>query len=285
MSIKLEKDGIIIFGLEGTLLTPSAPPDWSTFSRVEHGLELLKSAAEVNHFAVIISNAGESMRDQLVKLIEMHSGMSNDSDFGLFLIPESNGKPITSPFEHFKKVTSTWVDVCAKQNSRVTAGVSSEGSFLGIFEKFEIRTCKCDAEGTEVQRFIKYEHSEELPEDREYDGSDDPVSVLDTIESSEPSPDWQSDKIFDGDPAIEQAIQFPKYWKRIPEKWEFIDVYRTDELFPIDTLPGASRLYHARKKLMVPGVRTGGKSAYKDIQEAVATLQGWLRDHAPRSDA
>lgn len=80
------------------------------------------------------------------------------------------------------------------------------------------------------------------------------------------------------DPAKADAERFPAYWKPIPSNWQYIDTYRIGHLFPIHADP-SGRLMHARKKLLVPGVRTGGKSLYKDVHEAMVTLQAWLRDN------
>jgi len=73
------------------------------------------------------------------------------------------------------------------------------------------------------------------------------------------------------------AEKYPKYWKHLPDEWAAVDVYRVCQLFPVDDASG--RINHARKKLLVPGVRTGGKSMQKDIQEAIDTLQSWLNDN------
>lgn len=79
------------------------------------------------------------------------------------------------------------------------------------------------------------------------------------------------------DPQAEQAKKYPAYWKPLPTNWAAIDTYRLGVLFPVDDPSG--RILHARKKLLVPGVRTGGKSMRKDIQEAVSSLQAWLDDN------
>lgn len=77
------------------------------------------------------------------------------------------------------------------------------------------------------------------------------------------------------DPLADQAAQFPAYWKPLPKHWAAIDTYRVDILFPLND----SRLTHARKKLLVCGTRTGGKSIRKDIAEAYATLGQWLAEN------
>lgn len=85
-------------------------------------------------------------------------------------------------------------------------------------------------------------------------------------------------KLPDATPADAEAEQlakdFPAYWKPLPEHWRAIDTYRVDDLFPLPS----SRLYHARKKLLVPGCRTGGKSVYHDLKEAHRTLGAWLAE-------
>jgi len=74
--------------------------------------------------------------------------------------------------------------------------------------------------------------------------------------------------------ASQLATDFPAYWKPLPAHWRAIDTYRVDDLFPLPS----SRLYHARKKLLVPGCRTGGKSVYHDLKEAHRTLGAWLAE-------
>lgn len=74
--------------------------------------------------------------------------------------------------------------------------------------------------------------------------------------------------------AKQLAEDFPAYWKPLPEHWEAIDTYRVDDLFPLPS----SRLYHTRKKLLVPGCRTGGKTVYQDLKEAHRTLGAWLAE-------
>lgn len=82
--------------------------------------------------------------------------------------------------------------------------------------------------------------------------------------------------------AEQMARDFPAYWKKLPEHWTAIDTYRVNRLFPVDDPSG--QLLHSRKKLLVPGCRTGGKTVYQDIKEAHRTLGAWLAEqpeHAP----
>jgi hypothetical protein len=74
--------------------------------------------------------------------------------------------------------------------------------------------------------------------------------------------------------ALRLAADYPAYWKALPAHWAAIDTYRIDDLFPLSS----SRLYHTRKKLLVPGCRTGGKTVYQDLKEAHRTLGAWLAE-------
>lgn len=77
--------------------------------------------------------------------------------------------------------------------------------------------------------------------------------------------------------AEQMARDFPAYWKKLPEHWTAIDTYRVNRLFPVDDPSG--QILHSRKKLLVPGCRTGGKTVYQDIKEAHRTLGAWLAEH------
>jgi hypothetical protein len=70
------------------------------------------------------------------------------------------------------------------------------------------------------------------------------------------------------------AQKYPQYYKPVGELKE-IDVYAVHHLFNIQDPSGC--LQHASKKLLLSGVRTGGKSALKDIKEARDTLTRWIQ--------
>lgn len=72
---------------------------------------------------------------------------------------------------------------------------------------------------------------------------------------------------------LSMAKKYPKYYKPVGKLTE-IDVYAVHQLFNIQDPSGA--IHHASKKLLLSGVRTGGKSAVKDIAEARDTLTRWL---------
>jgi len=68
--------------------------------------------------------------------------------------------------------------------------------------------------------------------------------------------------------------KYPKYYKDVSDINE-IDVYTVHQLFNIQDPSGC--IQHASKKLLLSGVRTGGKSVFKDIREAKDTLSRWLQ--------
>lgn len=67
--------------------------------------------------------------------------------------------------------------------------------------------------------------------------------------------------------------KYSAYFKDV-SKLDRLDVYGVHQLFNLNDPSGA--LQHASKKLLLSGVRTGGKSKYKDIQEARDSLNRWL---------
>ena len=70
--------------------------------------------------------------------------------------------------------------------------------------------------------------------------------------------------------------KYPKYYKSV-EHLKEIDVYTVHELFNIQDPSGC--IQHASKKLLLSGVRTGGKTAIDDIKEARDTLTRYLQLH------
>ena len=72
------------------------------------------------------------------------------------------------------------------------------------------------------------------------------------------------------------AQKYPKYYKSV-KSIEEIDVYTVHQLFNIEDPSGC--IQHASKKLLLSGVRTGGKSKIEDIQEARDTLTRFLQLH------
>lgn len=75
------------------------------------------------------------------------------------------------------------------------------------------------------------------------------------------------------------ADLYPKYYKRVPEGITVIDTYALNQMFPVEDPTGC--ILHARKKLLIPGTRTGGKDMYDDIKEARDTLNRWLELNKP----
>lgn len=72
------------------------------------------------------------------------------------------------------------------------------------------------------------------------------------------------------------SLKYPKYYKSV-SGLEEIDVYTVHQLFNIEDPSGC--IQHASKKLLLSGVRTGGKSKIEDIQEARDTLTRFLQLH------
>jgi hypothetical protein len=90
--------------------------------------------------------------------------------------------------------------------------------------------------------------------------------ALELVTGKVPEPKRASD--------MSMSQRYPKYYKRIPEGMESIDVYGVHHLFQIQDPAGM--LQHASKKLLLSGVRTGGKSFYDDVKEARDILNRWL---------
>lgn len=72
---------------------------------------------------------------------------------------------------------------------------------------------------------------------------------------------------------ISMSKLYPKYYKDVSNVEE-LDVYHVHQIFNIQDPSGA--IQHASKKLLLSGVRTGGKSFYDDVREARDTLNRWL---------
>ena len=68
---------------------------------------------------------------------------------------------------------------------------------------------------------------------------------------------------------IDMVKRYPKYYKDV-RKLSAIDVYAVHELFDINDPSGC--IQHASKKLLLCGVRTGGKDVATEIKEARDTL-------------
>lgn len=91
----------------------------------------------------------------------------------------------------------------------------------------------------------------------------------------------QHERIDDG--AIAQqslSALYPKYFKDT-EHLDEVDVYQVHHLFNVQDPSGC--IHHASKKLLLSGVRTGGKSKFDDIREARDTLNRWLQINDPQN--
>ena len=69
---------------------------------------------------------------------------------------------------------------------------------------------------------------------------------------------------------------YPKYYKPLPAGVDptEVDTYVINLMFPVEDATGC--IIHARKKLLIPGVRSGGKSMLKDVIEARDTLNRYI---------
>lgn len=79
-------------------------------------------------------------------------------------------------------------------------------------------------------------------------------------------PDW-------GAPSRELHRVYPQYYKDV-SNIDYLDTYGINKLFPVNDDTGC--ILHARKKLLLPGVRSGGKPKLDDIKEAYDTLGRYL---------
>lgn len=72
------------------------------------------------------------------------------------------------------------------------------------------------------------------------------------------------------------AALYPKYYKPLPTgvSADEVDTYVINMMFPVDDPTGC--ILHARKKLLIPGVRSGGKSMLADIKEARDSLNRYI---------
>ena len=73
----------------------------------------------------------------------------------------------------------------------------------------------------------------------------------------------------DKSPKESMSKKYPKYYKDVSDLKE-IDVYEVHTRFNIQDPSGC--IHHASKKLLLSGVRTGGKTKFDDIKEARDTL-------------
>lgn len=66
-------------------------------------------------------------------------------------------------------------------------------------------------------------------------------------------------------------MSYEKYFKDV-SGFDAVDVYRVHRLFGVND----EVLCHASKKLLLSGVRTGGKTLEQDVKEARDSLNRWL---------
>lgn len=66
-------------------------------------------------------------------------------------------------------------------------------------------------------------------------------------------------------------MSYEKYFKDV-SGYDVVDVYRVHRIFGLND----EVLCHASKKLLLSGVRTGGKTLEQDVREARDSLNRWL---------
>lgn len=103
----------------------------------------------------------------------------------------------------------------------------------------------------------------------QYHSGDFCVSCTKELSSSNDAPTHQ--------PSMSEL--YPKYYKDFSDVDE-ADVYLVHDRFKIEDHSGC--LHHASKKLLLSGVRTGGKSKFDDVREARDTLNRWLEINKDR---
>lgn len=103
-----------------------------------------------------------------------------------------------------------------------------------------------------------------------------PKNIVDvTVTLEKPMETVEINPFLSSDEDKEESVHklYPKYYKDVSEV-DSLDVYGVHKLFSVDDPSGA--IQHASKKLLLSGVRTGGKSKWDDIREARDTLNRWL---------
>lgn len=75
--------------------------------------------------------------------------------------------------------------------------------------------------------------------------------------------------------------KYQKYFKDV-STLDYVDTYELNRLFPVNDDTGC--ILHARKKLLLPSVRTGGKTLYQEVKEARDTLNRWLEINKSETD-
>lgn len=89
-----------------------------------------------------------------------------------------------------------------------------------------------------------------------------------------PPPQYDpKDVAFRDESCVKMSDKYPAYFKDFSGSDE-ADVYMIHHKFGIDDPSGC--IHHSSKKLLLSGVRTGGKSKYQDVKEARDTLNRWL---------
>lgn len=313
-----KRHGVMVFDLIGVLFDvnsfDTSNPPRLHFTPIQHGLDLLRSVSNINHFAAIITDVDKSYALTIQALLNHYAPeLIIGLDYGLYMQPED-----TTPIQDMRRrVVESWQEQAKSQGGNVALGIVPSESSLELFSELGIPATVY----TEVKPFSapKEFYPDVMPADPDAVIAEmDRLGLLHkgtmpTIAPAQhqgaaqmhpaegyPEPPKESpcagcspscgacisgaelasdpnviDESYDR--GLDQMLKYPAYWRMLPKGWQCIDYYRVASLFPLND--PSQRLEHARKKLMLGGLRTGGKTLVDDIREARDTLTGWLIDN------
>lgn len=248
---KPAKDGIVIFGLNSFYAENGVNELFSeaVFDAVKHG-----------HHLIFFNNNEVSDLDHWVRDIERFLSIRNHEDFTVYMRPLNSEE---SEVELKKRMLKVATFYALKAGKKIIGVFDAENEVVEAYKSLGVQTA-----------FLLNYEVNEAPK----------LKKVDTFakELAEFTVNTQEQVAFDNtnpprlgvDVPLSNAHLYPQYFKKIPAGWEYLDIYAVHHLFEVDDPSGA--LQHADKKLLLPGVRTGGKSRYKDIKEARDTLNRWL---------
>lgn len=137
--------------------------------------------------------------------------------------------------------------------------------------------------GIQLKQIGDYRGCKACPFTEERDSSMDQIKVRGCFDGNY----FRSERSAGDPPTVNEVTatstkdKYPKYYKPVGEQTH-LDVYAVHKMFNIQDPSGA--IQHASKKLLLSGVRTGGKSQYDDIKEARDTLTRYLELHKPEGE-
>lgn len=276
MSQNEAKNGIVVFGfntmgLDGNFGNP-------------YFAERFKDALEHKMFPVFFSDKSSERHQELVNVLEMNLNLKSMQDFQVYARPKS--MPENDPVEVKVKQLEYVSRFAAAVGTRIVGAFDACQSVIDSYKAMGLESAfLLNSEGTDAPLLTNSEKDAVLDEMSMFMGGVDkkdeqaPPAVV-TEAAAQEVKDFDPELVprLGVDVPVSSAHLYPKYFKKIPEDWEYLDVYAVHELFQIDDHSGA--LQHADKKILLRGVRTGGKSDFNDIREARDTLNRWLEINA-----